>query len=109
MFKFEEGFFCFLLDFIYLDLNINVSYTGFSNILNMEKNTDFTTIQLIQIKGVISAIKQGFNNANSKEQLNKTRALASNTSWVTDKTAMINGVKMFRVATDELVAAVDIK
>ncbi|WP_164506027.1 SLAP domain-containing protein [Companilactobacillus insicii] len=54
-------------------------------------------------------VKLGFNNTNSKGQLNKIRALASNTSWVTDKTAMINGVKMYRVATNEWVAASDIK
>lgn len=46
---------------------------------------------------------------NSKGQLNKTRALASNTSWATDKIAMINGVKMRRVATDEWVATSDLQ
>lgn len=46
---------------------------------------------------------------NSKGQMNKGRALANNTSWATDKTAVINGVKMHRVATDEWVAASDLK
>ena len=46
---------------------------------------------------------------NSKGVRNTTRALASNSSWATDKTATINGQKMYRVATDEWVSAADIK
>jgi len=36
------------------------------------------------------------------------RALAANTAWFTDKSAMINGEKMYRVATNEWVKASDI-
>lgn len=36
------------------------------------------------------------------------RALGANTPWFTDKMALINGVKMYRVATDEWVKASDI-
>lgn len=37
------------------------------------------------------------------------RALSSNTAWFTDKLAIINGEKMYRVATNEWVKASDIK
>lgn len=37
------------------------------------------------------------------------RALAKNTPWYTDRSATINGVKMYRVATDEWVAASDVQ
>lgn len=39
----------------------------------------------------------------------KTRALSKNSSWVTDKAATINGVTMYRVATNEWVSVSDIK
>ena len=37
------------------------------------------------------------------------RALAPNTPWYTDRSATINGQKMYRVATNEWVSAIDIK
>ncbi|KRN97703.1 SLAP domain-containing protein [Companilactobacillus kimchiensis] len=37
------------------------------------------------------------------------RALAANTPWYTDRSAIINGQKMYRVSTDEWVSADDIK
>ncbi|WP_119326586.1 SLAP domain-containing protein [Companilactobacillus musae] len=37
------------------------------------------------------------------------RALAKNTPWYSDRSATINGVKMYRVATDEWVAASDVQ
>lgn len=39
----------------------------------------------------------------------KNRALAKNTAWYTDRVATINGQKMYRVSTNEWVAANDIK
>jgi len=61
-------------------------------------------------KTVINTAKGSYKRLyNSKGKLNTNRALASNTSWATDKVAMINGVKMYRVATDEWVSAADIK
>lgn len=61
-------------------------------------------------KTVINTVKGSYKRLyNSKGKLNTNRALASNTSWATDKVAMINGVKMYRVATDEWVAASDIQ
>lgn len=36
-----------------------------------------------------------------------TRSLAPNSSWYSDKTATINGVKMYRVSTNEWIAATD--
>ena len=37
------------------------------------------------------------------------RALGANSAWRTDRSAMINGQKMYRVATNEWVAAADLK
>ena len=39
----------------------------------------------------------------------KSRALAANTPWRTDRSAIINGEKMYRVATNEWVSSADIQ
>lgn len=46
---------------------------------------------------------------NSKGQLIIDRALGKNTPWYTDKTAIIRGKKMYRVATDEWVKASEVQ
>jgi len=49
------------------------------------------------------------NLFNSKGELATNRGLASGSRWLTDKTATINGEKMYRVATNEWLKASDIK
>ncbi|WP_125761552.1 SLAP domain-containing protein [Companilactobacillus hulinensis] len=67
-------------------------------------------LEYVHSKGIINTKNGSFKKLyNSKGVRSTTRALASNSSWATDKTATINGQKMYRVATDEWVSSSDIK
>ncbi|KRL67456.1 SLAP domain-containing protein [Companilactobacillus versmoldensis] len=54
-------------------------------------------------------------NAQGRKQLfasngaNDSRSIAANSAWYTDRSAIINGVKMYRVSTNEWVKASDLK
>lgn len=56
---------------------------------------------------VRTKVQAGLYTADGKKVTN--RALAGNSDWFTDKSATINGQKMYRVSTNEWVAASDLK
>ncbi|TGD24905.1 hypothetical protein EGT49_01985 [Companilactobacillus suantsaicola] len=61
---------------------------------------------------VINSVIKTKNDAalyNSQGKKITNRILASNSAWITDRTATINNQLMYRVATDEWIAARDIK
>lgn len=80
---------------------------------------DATLISTTQITGFNSVQKPFTNTITTKNQIAyltkqdgtnvKNRALAPNTPWYTDKVAIINGVVMYRVATNEWVKETDLQ
>ncbi|MFH5811041.1 SLAP domain-containing protein [Companilactobacillus sp. FL22-1] len=65
-------------------------------------------LEVIPNKGTVTTSSEAILY-NSKGIKITNRALAKNTVWFTDRSATINGQKMYRVATDEWVAASDIQ
>jgi len=71
-------------------------------------NTGDTTVQ-VTVKNNTITTKWQSALFTTKGARIKNRALSGNTDWYTDKSAMINGQKMYHVATNEWVAAMDLK
>ena len=71
------------------------------------------TQDVVEYQPVNSAIQTTVGGYKSLYDINGkkngNRALAANTAWFTDRSANINGEKMYRVATNEWVKAIDIK
>lgn len=68
--------------------------------------------EVVEYETVNSTINTRTGNAKHLYDINgkrsEKRALATNTAWFSDRSAMINGEKMYRVATNEWVKAADI-
>lgn len=78
-----------------------------SSIVSINEINGYNSIQKSDVSIVTTRNKITYLTKQNGQTV-KNRALAPYTPWYTDKMALINGVKMYRVATDEWVKQSDI-